>query len=187
MRSCHSHHRRRPSSRWDWSSQNPNLPPPPSLCVRLGTLIELETVWKPMGHGLGEVLYSLPLAPCESVKLAIIDWARQDETSRTEDLSVAEQLLHNQRRDRAIEEVARGVVSEWQRGGTVMGAVGGSYSASNLSIAASLGASYSTSAGDRNAVRLRSPQPARRSRRALRRAHADGRIRRITLARIPGR
>jgi hypothetical protein len=105
-----------------------------------------------MGHGLGEILYSLPLAPCESVKLAIIDWERQDEASRTEDLTVAEQLLHNQRRERAIEEVVRGVVDEWQRGGAVMGAAGGTYSGGSYSVAASLGASYSTSAGTRNAA-----------------------------------
>ena len=122
------------------------------LCYRRGVLLEYEMSWIPSGHGLGEVLYSLPLAPCESVKVAIIDWSRTDAASRGEDMTVAEQLAHNQRRDRAIDEIVHGTVSEWQRGGTVMGAAGGAYSSGNVSLAASVGASYSTSAGDRNAA-----------------------------------
>jgi hypothetical protein len=36
----------------------------PALCFRRGAVVEYEATWQPMGHGLGEVLYSLPLAPC---------------------------------------------------------------------------------------------------------------------------
>lgn len=66
---------------------------PPAICFREGIVIEYETTWRPMGHGLGEVLYSLPLAPCESVKLAMIDWTRADEMGRSEDLAISEQLF----------------------------------------------------------------------------------------------
>ncbi len=124
----------------------------PAICFRRGVVVEYEVTWRPMGHGLGEVLYSLPLAPCESVKMAIIDWARTDAASRGEDLSSSEQLFHNQRRDRTIEEIVRGTISEWQRGGSLIGAAGGTYSYGSGSIAASLGAAYLTSAGDRNAA-----------------------------------
>ena len=33
---------------------------------------------KPIGHSLGHVVYSCPLAPGESVRLAVIDWRRND-------------------------------------------------------------------------------------------------------------
>src|SRR5262249_11690553 len=67
-------------------------------------LYEYRMGWQPIGHGLGQVAYSLPLAPCESVNIAVVDWSRRDVASRNEDLSVQEQLLHNLHRDRSIEE-----------------------------------------------------------------------------------
>jgi hypothetical protein len=54
----------------------------PSLFFKRGKLIEYETTWKPLNHGLGQLLYSLTLAPCESVKVATIDWVRTDESIR---------------------------------------------------------------------------------------------------------
>lgn len=126
--------------------------PAPPLCVRRGALVEYQTRWTPLGHALGEIVYSLPLAPCESVKLAVIEWQRSDAVQRAESTDVDEQLLHDQRRDRTIDEVINGAISEWERGGAVMGAAAGTYSYGTGSLAASVGASYSTSAGDRNAT-----------------------------------
>jgi hypothetical protein len=115
-------------------------------CYKLGALLEYELTWKPINHGLGEILYSLPLAPCESRKIAFIDWSREDKTYRDEDTSNTEQLLHNQRRDRIIDETVEGAISEWQRGGSVMGGV----SVSGIGFTAAGAAGYSTSSGDRN-------------------------------------
>ena len=137
------------------------------LCIRRGALVQYETSFIPAGHGLGEVLYSLPLAPCELVKIAMIEWQRSDTTSRTEATGVTETVAHEQRRDRSIDEIVEGTLSEWQRGGTVMGAVAGAYSSGNASISGSLGASYSTSSGDRRAPRRPSiGSPIRSSRQA---------------------
>src|SRR5690606_6524155 len=52
--------------------------------VALGIANDYQLVWFPLGHSLGQILYSLPLAPGESVKLAVIDWTRRDTTARTE-------------------------------------------------------------------------------------------------------
>jgi hypothetical protein len=122
------------------------------LCYRFGALVEYAQEWHPVGHGLGEVLYTLPLAPCETVRLAIVDWSRNDQAVRGEDLTATEQLSHNQHRDRAIDEVVAGAVSEWQRGGSVMAGAAGSYSSGAFSLSATAGGIYSTSAGDRNAT-----------------------------------
>lgn len=111
-----------------------------------GFVYEYATIWHPIGHSLGQVVYSLPLAPCESVNIAVIDWSRQDAATRLEDLTVKEQLLHNLHRDRSIEETIQASLSEWQRGGSVMGGAAGSY----YGISAAVGGGYSTSSGDRN-------------------------------------
>ena len=74
-----------------------------SLRIREGLIQEyryLHSIWT----FSREVVYSLPLAPYESIDLAVIDWSRTDEAQRGEDLTVSEQLIHNQRRDMTIEE-----------------------------------------------------------------------------------
>ena len=81
-----------------------------------GYIDEYKVSLLPIGHSLGEIKYSLPLAPGESVKLAIIDWSRTDVSARTEDNSLKEQLYHNQMRDRAITETATAALREMQSG-----------------------------------------------------------------------
>src|SRR5713226_10753680 len=53
--------------------------------ARLGIINEYRTSWYPLAPSLGQLQYSLPLAPGESVNLAVIDWSRRDKAARTED------------------------------------------------------------------------------------------------------
>ena len=126
--------------------------------IRIGWSLEYLTTWQPLGHTLGQIIYSLPLAPGETVKIAIIDWARKSRDSRDEDLTVKEQLDHNTHRDRTISETVEAALHEWQRGGSIMGGnsggagVAGSYGTLGYAAgnAHSFGGGYSTSSGDRN-------------------------------------
>ena len=112
----------------------------------------------PVGHSLGQILYSLPLAPGESARLAVIDWRRQDAGERKEDTKMTEALLHDQTRDRTVQETVQAALDEWQRGGSVMGGVsgGGGASGSTGMMGASGGAmmsaggAYTTSSGTRD-------------------------------------
>lgn len=112
----------------------------------------------PVGHSLGQVQYSLPLAPGESVRLAVIDWRRTDSSQRTETTKLTESLVHEQTRDRTITETVRAAIDEWQRGGSVMGGLaaggGGSGQIGAASIVGggmlSLGGAYATSSGSRD-------------------------------------
>ncbi len=52
--------------------------------VRWGAALEIKTEWFPWGHALGEIKYSLALAPAEEVKIAVIDWERKDTATRNE-------------------------------------------------------------------------------------------------------
>ncbi len=130
----------------------PNVPDERDfLCVRFGALVEYEMTWSPLGHSLGEVVYSLPLAPCESVRLAVIDWQRQDDAARGEDTSVAEELAHNQRRERLLVETVRGVVREVQQGGSLMAGGGlAARFAKGVSGTFALGGAFGRSTGRRS-------------------------------------
>ncbi|WBB69083.1 N-acetylmuramoyl-L-alanine amidase [Micromonospora sp. WMMD812] len=112
----------------------------------------------PIGHSLGQVLYTLPLAPGESVRLAVIDWRRTDVGTRDEKTVVTESLIHDQARDRTITETVTAALEEWQRGGSVMGGLAGGAGASgqsgSTSVAGggmlSVGGAYATSSGSKD-------------------------------------
>lgn len=121
---------------------------------RLGHVFDYTTEWFAIGHSLGALSYSLPLAPGEVVKLAIVDWSRSDAGSRTEDTGFSESLVHDQLRDRTLTESVHAVLDEWQRGGTIMGGVAasGGYGGGGMGVGAagSLGGAYTTSSGTRD-------------------------------------
>jgi hypothetical protein len=49
-----------------------------SMPLRIAEVLEFRQRWIPLGHSLGQNVYSLPLAPCVSVNLAMIGWSRHD-------------------------------------------------------------------------------------------------------------
>ncbi|KAL8911710.1 MAG: hypothetical protein Q9171_003162 [Xanthocarpia ochracea] len=121
-------------------------------------ILEYTVKLRPIGHSLGGINYSLPLAPGESVRLAVIDWRRTDSGARTEDTSFTEGLVHDQTRDRVVSETIKAAMEEWQRGGSIMGghsggaggaASMGSYGAAG-GVMDSLGGAYTTSKGSRD-------------------------------------
>jgi hypothetical protein len=132
----------------------PPIAPVLAKQVRFGVVNEYRLAWHPLGHSLGQILYSLPLAPGESVNLAVIDWTRRDEAQRKERTTVDEQLVHNEHRDRTISETVDAALREYQHGSTFMGgiagAVGGSSGAVSGGIAGSLGGSTASTSGTRN-------------------------------------
>jgi hypothetical protein len=121
---------------------------------KFGYVDEYRTSWYSLGHSLGEILYSLPLAPGESVKLAVIDWSWDSLTKRDETTKLSEEVLHQTHRDRTITETVKATLEEWQRGGSFMSgmAVSASIPLGNVLIsgANSLGGAYSTSSGSRD-------------------------------------
>lgn len=122
--------------------------------VQLGVVNEYRIAWNPLGHSLGQIIYSMPLAPGESVNLAVIDWTRRDEAQRKERTTVDEQLVHNEHRDRTISEAVTAAAREYQHGSNfsagVSGALGSSSDGTGAGIAGSLGGSTSSSSGSRD-------------------------------------
>jgi hypothetical protein len=123
---------------------------------------DYKVSWFSLGHSLGEILYSLPLAPGETVKLAVIDWSWDSLTKRDETTKLTEEILHQTHRDRTITETVKAGLKELQHGSSFMGGAAGASGGSggaNLGVVGlgaavgntwSLGGSTATSDGSRD-------------------------------------
>ncbi|MHA4151428.1 hypothetical protein [Bacillus cereus] len=110
---------------------------------------EYKVSWYSLGHSLGEILYSLPLAPAETVKLAVIDWSWDSLAKRDENTKMSEELLHQTHRDRIITETMKAGIKEMQNGSSSMsgistsaGATGG-LNMGKLGLGAAIGNAWS--------------------------------------------
>ncbi|KAF2430886.1 hypothetical protein EJ08DRAFT_696837 [Tothia fuscella] len=121
---------------------------------RLGYIFDYTTEWFPIGHSLGNLSYSLPLAPCEMVKISIVDWSRGDTAAQDEATGFSESLAHQQVCDRSLGESVDAMLNEWQKGSSFMGgiAASGAYSGGSYAVggATSLGGATTSSKGSRN-------------------------------------
>lgn len=92
---------------------------------RFAEVHEYEQTWFGLGHSLGEIKYSLALAPGEAVRMAVIDWSRTDLISRDDTTRYLEDLRHRQSRDRDIDDILDGRLREDQGGGSFQAGVAG--------------------------------------------------------------
>lgn len=77
-----------------------------------GHILHFKQTWKANGFSLGDLLYSLPLAPGQKRQVAILDWERREVASRSESLELEEQLAANLTRDRDIQEIVSASLKE---------------------------------------------------------------------------
>lgn len=115
------------ASKDDLKTNIPSVNGTPPLDHRIlwGQILEFEQEWKSLGHSLGEVKYSLALAPGEAIKIAVIDWQRNDAGSRLGANASADKLTHDQTVDRDIDDIVKGRVTEQQSGSTFMAGLAG--------------------------------------------------------------
>ena len=83
-----------------------------------GHLLHFKQVWYADGYSLGDLLYSLPLAPGQKKLVSVVDWERREQASRREDTFASEGLIASLSRDRDLSEVVTGALSESARGGS---------------------------------------------------------------------
>jgi hypothetical protein len=138
----------------------PEFEVPPNF--KVAYVDDYKVSWSPLGHSLGEILYSLPLAPGETVKLAVIDWSWDSLTKRDEKTKLTEDVLHQTHRDRTITETVKAGLQEMQRGSSLMGGKahsGGATGGANLGVVGlgaavgdtwSLGGSTASTQGSRH-------------------------------------
>lgn len=80
--------------------------------VAHGHVLKYRQDWVADGYSLGDLVYSLPLAPCQKKNIVVVDWERRETAARQESLEEEEQLSAFLSRDRDVSEVVRAVVSE---------------------------------------------------------------------------
>lgn len=82
----------------------------------VGAILTFSQSWFAQGVTLGNLLHSVALAPGESTRIAVLDWARRTSASGQENISESEQLSNTSTHNRAISEVQEAVAAEVQSG-----------------------------------------------------------------------
>lgn len=77
-----------------------------------GHILHFKQKWKADGYSLGDLLYSLPLAPCQEKQIAILDWDRNERAGRSENQNVYESIEAQISRDRDISEIINSSFTE---------------------------------------------------------------------------
>lgn len=80
-----------------------------------GHILEFRQVWRADGYSMGDLLYSLPLAPGQKRQIAVFDWDRTDTAMRSEEQEQRDELSNEQNRDRDISEIVSSVLNENQQ------------------------------------------------------------------------
>lgn len=83
-----------------------------------GHILHIKQIWRADGYSMGDLLYSLPLAPCQKKQIAIFDWGRSETAGRTESLSAEESLTAHLSRDRDVTDIINTSLSEQIKGGS---------------------------------------------------------------------
>lgn len=83
-----------------------------------GHLLEWQQVWRADGYSLGDLLYSLPLAPGQKRQIVVVDWDRRETGMRTESRTVAESFSADLSRDRDVAEIVNSTITESIRAGS---------------------------------------------------------------------
>jgi len=96
----------------------------PETEIKWGYISEFKQTWFSLGHSLGEIKYSLALAPGEAVKIAVVDWRRKDDANRTAGNQSKEFLSHDQTVTRDIDDIVSGKIHENQSGHSFMAGFG---------------------------------------------------------------
>ena len=81
-----------------------------------GHLLTLRQVWRADGYSLGDLLYSLPLAPGQQKLVSVLDWDRSEVAARRAERTEAESLTADLSHDRDISDVISTSLSESMRG-----------------------------------------------------------------------
>jgi hypothetical protein len=77
-----------------------------------GHLLHFKQEWMPDGYSLGDLVYSLPLAPGQKKQIAVLDWERRESAANSQALDYEEVLNSTLVRDRDINEVISATLTE---------------------------------------------------------------------------
>ncbi len=81
-----------------------------------GHILTYKQQWVADGYSMGNLLYSLPLAPGQKKQIAIVDWERRESAARSEILSESEALTADLSRERDVNDIVNAVLTETLEG-----------------------------------------------------------------------
>lgn len=87
-----------------------------AVSVAHGHLLHFKSEWIADGYSLGDLLYSLPLAPGQKKQIVVFDWERRESASNVQSVDYEESLYNSLSRDRDIFEITKGVIEESMTG-----------------------------------------------------------------------
>lgn len=102
-----------PTNQIDWDD-TPTIYQAASIAH--GHLLHFKQEWMPDGYSIGDLVYSLPLAPGQKKQIAVLDWERRESAANVQALDYEETLSNSLVRDRDISEVVSGTLTENIRG-----------------------------------------------------------------------
>lgn len=92
--------------------------------LALGHVLEHRVSWKANGYSLGDVLYSLALAPRQTKRINVIDWSRSERSVRSEFQNANDVVNNLTDRNRDYKDSITSSLSEWSRGGSKSSSTG---------------------------------------------------------------
>jgi hypothetical protein len=128
-----------------------------AVTVAHGHLLQYKSEWIADGYSLGDLLYSLPLAPGQKKQIVVFDWERRESASNTQSIDYEESLFNSLSRDRDILEIAKGTIEENVSGRSsatvkaVAGGIGGVVGSAVFGVAG--GYSNARSSASQNSLR----------------------------------
>ncbi len=108
----------------DWEDDTP----PQAASLSYGHILEYRVRWRNNGYSLGDVLYSLPLAPRQTKQIVTVTSSIVDSARRQESVTATEEIAQGTTRDYGYTDAVQAGLSEWAKGGSKAsqtGAAGG--------------------------------------------------------------
>ncbi len=128
-----------------------------STSIAYGHLLHYKQQWIADGYSLGDLVYSLPLAPGQKKQIVVFDWERRESAANSQEIDFEESLQNSLSRDRDINEIASGVVNERLSGSSTAtvksGAAGIGFAIGPLVLGAAGGISNAKSSATQNSMR----------------------------------
>ncbi|MCX2900401.1 T6SS effector amidase Tae4 family protein [Pseudomonas mandelii] len=122
-----------------------------------GRVLTVKQVWRADGYSLGDLRYSLPLAPLQKKNIAVLDWGRDDNLSLDSSQENIDSLSNMASRERGISEIVNTAMNETLRGRSDSGGGGGSsgfgFSIGGLSLGSSGGSSSAWSSSSQDSTK----------------------------------
>ncbi len=105
-----------------------------AVTIAHGHILKFKQIWKAAGYSLGDLLYSVPLAPGQKKNIVIFDWGREQTGMRDDKSDFSAHIDSFLSHQRDINDIVQSSLGENSRGGSrastsgKSGSVGGSWS-----------------------------------------------------------